>query len=257
VRCVDASLPIQQLQMVKSATENTAEVVTRALQRDTVRSRVDANRVDAVQHAASTIIGQLMHDSYSTVVSDAQLGERAELAIDAFRVVLGGSRKQLQSLIDALDPDEEPDAAEELERARAQARLRMQAVFQKIRRESLTVGELKTYKSRQRLQQLRDEGRLFAIKSPYERGLIYPSWQFGAGYEPRAVMAQLLDVAKDAGLSALSLHQLMSGKRDGRQTGVELLDAGKFDQVLRLLTASERGRRPRSGAASTRAAQVV
>jgi hypothetical protein len=133
----------------------------------------------------------------------------------------------------------------------------MQAVFQKIRRESLTVGELKTYKSRQRLQQLRDEGRLFAIKSPYERGLIYPSWQFGAGYEPRAVMAQLLDVAKDAGLSALSLHQLMSGKRDGRQTGVELLDAGKFDQVLRLLTASERGRRPRSGAASTRAAQVV
>lgn len=241
VRAVDKTLPVDQLRIVKAAAESTAQLVTRALKTENVRKRVDATRIDAIEEAASNIISQLVHDSYSATLSNTQLGERAQLAVDAFRVALGGSRKQLQSLIDALDADEEPDADEDLERARAQARLRMQAVFQKIRRESLTVGELKPYKSRQRLQQLRDEGRLFAIKSPYERGLLYPSWQFDEGYEPRTAMSQVLNTAKESGLSALSLHQLMSRRRDSRPTGIELLDAGKVDQVLRLLSTSERG----------------
>lgn len=246
VRNVGPDTDIGQLGVVQAATKNTAEMLLKSLREanEALRKRVDAHRVEPIERAAKTVIGRLVHDAYASDVTDMQLSERTQLAIDAFNVVLSGNRRELESVIDALevgepDPNEDIDA----EQARARARIRMQAVFRKVLSESLTLSDLKPYyKSRQRLQQLRVEDRVFALKIPCERGLVYPAWQFDNTYEPLPVMPELIRTAKDASLTPLALHQVMTGRRAGGKSGVELLAEGREDLVLGLIHATDRGR---------------
>jgi hypothetical protein len=246
VQHVDSDREVEHLAIVQAATRDVTELLFKTLKTDDqLRKRVDPQRVESIGLAAKAVIGRLIQDAYSTEITDAQLSDRAQLAIDTFDVVLSGDIPQLEPVIVALGPG---DASErkaddengEIERARARARIRMQAIFRKILSESLTISELKPYKSRQRLQQLRDADRLFAIKTPYERGLVYPSWQFDDTYDPLAVMPALIHTAKEVGLSPLGFHQIMTGRRVGGKTGVELLGEGHENLALSLIRASDR-----------------
>lgn len=241
-RHVDSDVDVEYLEIVQAATESAADMLFSALKVENVaRKQLDAHRVEPVQRAAKSVFGQLMLDAYSTEISNVQLADRAQLAIDAFTVVLTGNRRQLASVIDALEVDDEGDSDDfDVEQARARARIRAQAIFRKVLDESLTVGDLKPYKSRQRLQQLRDEGRLFAIKTPYERGLVYPAWQFDDNFDPLPVMADLIATAKAVDLSPLAFHQVMTGRRGSGKRGVELIASGREDLALSLLKATDR-----------------
>ena len=240
---VDAETELNYLPVLRTATRNVAELLLRALKSEEAsRKRVAGQRVEPVERAAEAVIGRLMRDAYSSDITDAQLSDRAQVAIDAFNVVLSGDRRQLDSMIEALKPvGAEAGVPVDLEQARARARLRMQAIYRRLLEEALTVGQLRPYKSRQRLQQLRDEGRLFAIKTPFERGLVYPVWQFDENYDPLLAMPKLIRTAREAGLSALGLHQVMTGRRENAKTGVELLAGGREDLVLGMLRAVDRG----------------
>jgi hypothetical protein len=245
VRHVDAGLAIEQLEVVESATKSTAELLLRTLKAEDdagLRKRVDAHRVAPIERAAKMVFGQLMHDAYSQDISDAQLSDRAQLAIDAFSVVLSGDRRQLESAIEIFDAsDAEDDEAVDLEQARARARIRMQAVLRKVLSESFKQDQLIPYfRSRQRLQQLRSDGKLFGVKTPYERAFVYPAWQFDDAYQPLAIMPELIATAKEVGLTPLAFHQVVTGRREGGKTGVELLSTGREEAVLGLLRATDR-----------------
>jgi hypothetical protein len=244
---VENDREVEHLAIVQAATKDVTEMLFNVLKKtdDQLRKRVDPQRVESIELAAKAVVRRLIQDAYSTEITDAQLSDRAQLAIDTYDVVLSGGIPQLESVIVALDSHEADehkadDEDDGIELARARARIRMHAIFRKILSESLTIGQLKPYKSRQRLQQLRDEDRLFAIKTPYERGLVYPSWQFDDSYDPLPAMPALIHAAKDVGLSPLGFHQIMTGGRVEGRTGVELLGEGREDLVLSVLRASDR-----------------
>lgn len=173
-----------------------------------------------------------------------QLEERAQVAVDVCQVVFSGSGGQLDALIDALKPVTPPMDPDEIDlhEAEARARLRLKAMYRKVLEESLTVAQLKDDfgLSRQRLKQLRDEDRLFAIDIPYQKGLVYPAWQLDSSGRPRAAMQPIIRSAKEANLEALSLHLLMTGRREGGRTGVELLNANREDLVLAMVRGADR-----------------
>ncbi|MEN3281507.1 MAG: hypothetical protein V7607_2647 [Solirubrobacteraceae bacterium] len=236
----------QRLELVSFARSAGVEAVelvfASAFDDSELRKRVDPKRTQAVQRAAGRVIGLLVHNALERNVSDAQLEDHAQAAIDTFEVLLGGNGRQLKAVIDALEPPHENDPSKiNVDEARARARLRLQAMYRKIMEESLTVADLRDWGlSRQRVGQLRDEQRLFAIKVPYHRELFHPTWQFTAEHRPRPIMPTLLRAAKDARLDAIGFHQLMTGRREGGRTGVQLLDAGREDLVLSLIGSSDR-----------------
>jgi len=206
------------------------------------RKRVDPKRIQTIERAAGRVIAQLVRQALVRDLSNDQLEEQAQAAVDTFEVLLGGDSRQLEALIDGLEPRLKGDPTKvNLDEARARGRLRLQALYRKIMQDSVTVADLREWGlSRQRVGQLRDEERLFAIKIPHHRELFHPRWQFTADHSLRPMMPTLLRAAKDVRLDAIGFHQLMTGKREGGRSGVELLDAGREDLALSLITASDR-----------------
>jgi hypothetical protein len=177
----------------------------------------------------------------------AQIQERAAIAADVFEVLLKGNSRQIEALIEALtsaSPQSDGVKAEEIDlsEAEARARLRMKATFRKVLDESLTVSQLRDeFKlSRQRLKQLRDDDRLFAIEIPYHRGMVYPAWQFDPSGRPLTAMQALIRAARNAHLDALGFHLLMTGRREGGRSGVQLLRDGREDLALSLVRGADR-----------------
>jgi hypothetical protein len=208
----------------------------------TRRTRVQ--RAATLQHASSQII-TLMLDAVTTYESTpAQIEERATIAADIYRLLFNADSAQIDALLRALEPAQADPSAErpDMLQAEARARLRMKAIYQKVLAESLTVAQLRDqYKlSRQRLKQLRDEDRLFAIDIPYQRGLVYPAWQLDSAGRPLPVMQTLIRAARGAGLDALGFHLLITGPREGARSGLRLLHDGREDLVLALIRAADR-----------------
>jgi len=207
-----------------------------------VREALDPRRARAIHRAAGRVIARLLHDAYEQDISDIQLEDRAQVAVDTFEVLLGGNARQLESVIDALEPMRASEAHDvDVEEARSRARLRLNALYRKVMKESLAASQLKEWGlSRQRLQQLRAADRLFAVKVPFHRELFHPAWQFAADHAPRSAMPQVIGAAKDVGLDAIGLHQLMNGERDAGRTGVQMLDDGDVDLAIALIRATDR-----------------
>jgi hypothetical protein len=229
---------------VGSASVNAAVQVLKAFTDDDVepRKKLQRPRALAVKRAAGDVVGMLMTAAYERDLSDDELEMHAQAAVDTFRVLLSsGSALQIAKVADAVDPPGEDDAID-LEEARARARLRLHAMYRKLIVESVTVRQMREDwgLSRQRVGQLRDENKLFAVKIPYHRELFHPRWQFTLDHRPRPEMPELLKEAQAAGLDAVGLHQLMTGERSGRPSGVQLLDAGRADEVVALIRAVDR-----------------
>jgi hypothetical protein len=128
-------------------------------------------------------------------------------------VVVGtfGSRRSLhlaRAHADAVWEDADEPSLAELEKLNAATRLEQ---WRQAIRESFTTAELeeKFEVSRQRLEQLRRQKKLFGVQPPFERGFSYPAWQFDEDGRPRDLVPALLEAAAEARIDALSLHRLM------------------------------------------------
>lgn len=197
-----------------------------------------------MRRAMQQIADLLIQSTYQQAAGNTtNFEQRAQTAVDTLRVIALGDSRQLQSVIDALEPmtPEDPDAVD-LEEAEARGRLRLQALYRKIVTDSYSVADIKAEWgiTRQRLAQLRQEDRLFAISVPFHRGMLYPRWQFGADQRPRPIMPNLINEAKSVALDAISFHQLMTNPASGAGASpVQMLDHGQEELVLGIIRASD------------------
>lgn len=190
------------------------------------------------------VLGLMLTSAYEKDVSAKQLERQGEVAIDTLRILVGGHAGRLESLIDALEvPAVEGYVDVSEEEAEARARLRRQALYQRVIRDSFSVAELgrQTGISRQRLKQLRDQGRLFAIEVPFHRGLLYPRWQFApATGKPREEMPRLIEAGRDGGLDAIGFHVMMNNPAaGGGLSPLDLLEDGEEAQVMAILRGAD------------------
>jgi len=194
----------------------------------------------AVAHFGGSLVSTLPPQARTS----RQIQERANLAAELFDLLLHGRAEQVEALIDILQPLPESSTENEegLRAAEDRARLRMKAIYFRVIEESFTVAQMREelQLSRQRVKQLRDEDRLFAVKAPYEKSLLYPKWQFDSSGRPRAEMPGLIVAARDAGLDSLGFHLLMTGRRGEAPSGVQLLRDGDIDAALSLVAAADR-----------------
>jgi hypothetical protein len=202
-----------------------------------LKSRAPMRR--AMQQIADLLI-QSTH--LQTAGEAATFEQRAQTAVDTLRVIALGDSRQLQSVIEALEPitPEDPGTVD-LEEAEARGRLRLQALYRKIVTDSYSVADLRAEWgiTRQRLAQLRQEDRLFAISVPFHRGMLYPRWQFGVDQRPRPIMPNLIKQAKSVGLDAIGFHQLMTNPASGSGTSlVQMLNYGQEELVIGIIRAS-------------------
>lgn len=203
------------------------------------------------------MLGAVAHfgGSLATSLEDGprNVEERATLAAEVFEALLQADPQQFDALIAALKESvpaadvsegEQMDELSEadLRKAEDRARLKMKATFLRTIEESFTVAELREdfRLSRQRLKQLRDEERLFAVEVPYERSLLYPTWQFDETGRPREAVRPLIHTAREAGLDALGFHLLMTGEREDGPTGLQYLREGREDEALALVRSVDR-----------------
>jgi hypothetical protein len=169
----------------------------------------------------------------------AAVQRQAEAAAAAARAVLGGRDAVIERIQELLseDGDTEGRHVDELNEARHVA------LMNRVRSESLSGKQLEAWGlSRQRLHQLREENRLFAVKIPQVRGLSYPRWQFDPeALRPRDGLNVLVEAAKTYGIDPLSFHLMMTNPDAGDGTPPhELLEHGAVDRVLSILRANSR-----------------
>ncbi len=112
--------------------------------------------------------------------------------------------------------------------ARAKNRARLQVLSGRLHDESVRGSELRGRLgvSRQRLGQLREQGKILGVQPPLRSEHWYPEWQFDDSGKVRPVVPELIRAARDARLSPLALHLLLTNPDagiDGRAL-VELLD---------------------------------
>lgn len=142
-------------------------------------------------------------------------------AVDAFEVLMSGGAGQVARVSDLLAQVRSDIPAEEmeLEELEASGRLELLALYRSVEEESLKVSELEEAGiSRQRLKQLRDQDRLLGIKLPFQRGFLYPRWQFGEDLTPASFLPEILAAARKEGLDELTVHRLMTDPDAGGGT---------------------------------------
>ncbi len=127
-------------------------------------------------------------------------------------------------------------------RARNAARLELLA--DRVRSQSVAGRELRVELgiSRQRMQQLRESGRLLGVQPPLRTEYWYPRWQFRGG-EVHEVLPRLLAAARERGLSPLGLHLLLTDADAGigAKPLAELLEKRPEDVLAIVAGAGEIG----------------
>jgi hypothetical protein len=120
----------------------------------------------------------------------------------------GKSAHLAHALAESVSVDAGRTSLAELEKLNAATRFEQ---WRQAIRESFSTAELeeKFGVSRQRLEQLRKQRKLFGVQPPFERSFSYPAWQFDDDGRPRDLVPTLLEAAEEARIDALSLHRLM------------------------------------------------
>lgn len=186
--------------------------------RDQTRTTDDLKKVEAASRAATDVLKLLMTATSGRFLRLAELLAELRAATDA-----------------------EEMTGEELE---ASGRLQVLALYRTVEEESLTVAELEAAGiSRQRLKQLRDQNRLLGVKLPFQRGFLYPRWQFARDLRPRGFLPRVLAAAAEEGLDALTVHRVMTNPAaGGGASPLELCETGQIEQALNALrTVGELG----------------
>jgi hypothetical protein len=91
--------------------------------------------------------------------------------------------------------------------------------------------------SRQRLHQLRQQGRLVAVRSRARRASRYPAWQFTDRGEIVAGLERVLRAAQEAEMGPETLHFFMTEPSDrlGGNAPGDLLARGEVDRIVEVL----------------------
>jgi hypothetical protein len=107
-------------------------------------------------------------------------------------------------------------------------------------RESLSTAELESSGvSRQQLEQWRKRRKLIGLQPPFERGFVYPVWEFDEDARPHELIPQLVEAAGEVHLDPLSLHRLMvSETATPHGPLMKSLKAGEDDYVLDVIRAA-------------------
>lgn len=231
------------LRLLRSAGAAGAETTTSILHAAfaaTAQRPLRAEHLAPVKDASGRITALMLTGSSEQNATPAEIRERAQTAIDLFKVLFSANHAELEAIISALAG--EPASPVNTEQADARIRLRMKAMLLRVIDESLTVAQLREQHSvsRQHLKQLRDADRLFAIDVPYRKGLLYPAWQFQSDGRPRPQMPALIAAARHAGLDALGFHLLMTGQREEGPSALEMLEEGHEERILSLIDAADR-----------------
>lgn len=140
-------------------------------------------------------------------------------------------------IVAALVGDDPPEVGS----IRARNRSRLELFAQRVREQSVRGSELgrELGVSRQRLAQLRDADRLLAVRPPLSTEFWYPRWQLSENWEPHPLITQLLGAAREAKMSPLQLHILLTNPAAGidERPLVELLDA-EPEQVIEVIAGA-------------------
>ena len=140
----------------------------------------------------------------------------------------------------ASEGDGQPDEAT-LATLEVRNLLRVMAGWRELEERSLPgpVVQAAWRTTRQRLRQLRREGRLLGIAVPLRRELYYPAWQFAPDGAPLPSLPRLLAAAAEAGLDPVSLDALMTNPAAGDGVApAERLRRGEEEPVLALVRAA-------------------
>ena len=128
----------------------------------------------------------------------------------------GSSKSDIiaRALMDVGDPDIEEPSLAELEKLNTANRFKQ---WRRAIRELFSTGELEASGvSRQQLEQWRKRRKLIGLQPPFERGFVYPVWEFDEHARPHELIPELVEAAEEAHLDPLSLHRLMVSREPRR-----------------------------------------
>ncbi len=153
----------------------------------------------------------------------------------------GKSYNLARAFIDVRDPQDGEPSLAELEKLNTANRFEQ---WRQAIRESFSTGELEASGvSRQQLEQWRKRRKLIGLQPPFERGFVYPVWEFDEDARPHELIPALVEAAEEAHLDRLSLHRLIVSETttpDGPL--MKALKAGRDDYVLDVVrTAGAQG----------------
>jgi hypothetical protein len=89
-----------------------------------------------------------------------------------------------------------------------------------------------------KLDAMRRDGELIAVREPGSTTWLYPSWQFN-GREPLRSIPRIVKAARDAGIDESRLYRILTARRGlhGQGQVYELLREGRDDDVVELVRA--------------------
>lgn len=89
-----------------------------------------------------------------------------------------------------------------------------------------------------RIDAMRRDGELIAVREPGSTDWLYPSWQFENG-EPLTSVQRIIRAAREAGLDESRVYTILTARRGLHGTGqvYELLHEGREDDVVELVRA--------------------
>jgi hypothetical protein len=84
-----------------------------------------------------------------------------------------------------------------------------------------------------KIDAMRRDGELIAVREPGSTEWLYPAWQFD-GRKPRRGVARIATVAREAGLDEARLYAVLTAPLGlgGRRRLVDLLIEGREDEVV-------------------------
>jgi hypothetical protein len=150
--------------------------------------------------------------------------------------------KLLEELPKMQDEDD-PSAALHAARTRNMVRALMRRA--RLRDECLRSSDVQKHlgMGRERLRQLRNEGRLVAIPRGERRSTLYPYWQF-EGQGTVKGLEEIIEASKELGIGSETLHFFMTAPNDRLGGGIPvdiLQDDNGVEQVVGVLRSSGLG----------------
>ncbi|MGH3133637.1 MAG: hypothetical protein ACRDNY_07850 [Gaiellaceae bacterium] len=89
-----------------------------------------------------------------------------------------------------------------------------------------------------RIEAMRRDGELVAVREPGSTDWLYPAWQFD-GREPLTAIARIVRAARERGLDEGRLFTILTARQGlgGNERVYELLREGRHDDVVELVRA--------------------